>query len=176
VRNGGQAASNGSGPGSDDRADEERDQRDEDELDGDEVEGDDESDEDEDGDDTDDPSALARAEQIAAEEIAGSVGQALAELAASAPGVETRRTPRGADYLANGVLFARSDALTGSFRLRPEIATAALRTEGTRPSPLGREWVAFTPVRFDRYALDRVTAWFELARRVAGDGRGRGGR
>jgi hypothetical protein len=49
------------------------------------------------------------------------------------------------------------------------VASAALRTADTRPSPRGAGWIAFTPRSVDRFALDRAEAWVRLAhRRAAG--------
>ena len=53
--------------------------------------------------------------------------------------------------------------------LDPPVASAALRTADTRPSPRGAGWIAFTPRSVDRFALDRAEAWVRLAhRRAAG--------
>jgi hypothetical protein len=53
--------------------------------------------------------------------------------------------------------------------LDPPIASAALRTPDTRPSPRGAGWIAFTPKAADRFALDRAEAWIRLGyRRAAG--------
>ena len=52
--------------------------------------------------------------------------------------------------------------------LDPPIATAALKTPDTRPSPRGAGWIAFTPATTDRFALDRAEAWVRLAHRRAG--------
>lgn len=53
--------------------------------------------------------------------------------------------------------------------LDPPIASAALRTPDTRPSPRGAGWIAFTPRNADRFALDRAEAWIRLGhRRAAG--------
>jgi hypothetical protein len=51
--------------------------------------------------------------------------------------------------------------------LEPTIASAALRTADTRPSPRGTGWIAFTPRDIDRFALDRAEAWVRLAHRRA---------
>lgn len=52
--------------------------------------------------------------------------------------------------------------------LEPSVATAALRTPDTRPSPRGTGWIAFTPGVADRFALDRAEAWLRLGHRRAG--------
>ncbi len=53
--------------------------------------------------------------------------------------------------------------------LDPSVASAALRTPDTRPSPRGAGWIAFGPRQADRFALDRAEAWLRLGhRRAAG--------
>jgi hypothetical protein len=118
-----------------------------------------------------DPSAAAEAERIAAEAVAGTLTEALADLAAADDAIAVRPSGTITEYLVSGLAFARADGSTASFRLRPEIVAAAIRTDGTAASTLGREWVAFSPRRWDRYALDRAIAWFLLARRLAGERR-----
>ena len=44
-----------------------------------------------------------------------------------------------------------------------------MRTGGIRRSERGAQWVTFEPEQWDRYALDRATAWFELGRRLAAE-------
>lgn len=124
----------------------------------------------EDDDEPLDASAAAEAERRATEAVDGTLAQVLSELAAADPSIEVRANGTVVEYVVGGMAFARAEGSTASFRLRPEIAAAAARTDGTRPSPLGPGWVAFTPRRFDRYALDRATAWFELALRLASTG------
>ncbi len=53
-------------------------------------------------------------------------------------------------------------------RLDPPIAAAATRTPDTGPSPRGREWIRFNPRELDGHAVDRLTAWLDLAYRRAG--------
>jgi len=52
-------------------------------------------------------------------------------------------------------------------RLDPAIAAAAARTPDTAPSSRGREWVRFNPRELDAHAVDRLTAWLDLAYRRA---------
>lgn len=125
-----------------------------------------------DDDDDDEPvdaSAAAEAERIAAEAVAGTLTGALADLAAADDAIEVRPSGAVTEYMVGGLAFARADGPVASFRLRPEIVAAAIRTDGTAASMLGRDWVAFSPRRWDRYALDRAIAWFLLARRLAGE-------
>ena len=49
------------------------------------------------------------------------------------------------------------------------IAAAATRTPDTAPSSRGTEWVRFNPRELDGHAVDRLTAWFELAYRRAAE-------
>jgi hypothetical protein len=53
-------------------------------------------------------------------------------------------------------------------RLDAPIAAAATRTPDTGPSPRGPEWIRFNPRELDGHAVDRLTAWFDLAYRRAG--------
>ena len=116
-----------------------------------------------------DPAAAAEAARIAAEAVEGTLTGALAELAAADTSIRVSPSGAATEYALQGVPFARAQGPTASFRLRPEIAAAAIRTDGTAASALGPEWVAFRPLRWDRYALDRAIAWFLLARRLAGE-------
>ena len=54
-------------------------------------------------------------------------------------------------------------------RLDSLVAGAATRTPDAAPSPRGKEWVRFSPRALDGHAVDRLTAWFELAYRLAGE-------
>lgn len=60
-----------------------------------------------------------------------------------------------------------------AFRLDRMVAGAALRTPDVAPSPRGPEWVRFAPVAIDRFALDRATAWYDLAVKRATEDPGR---
>ena len=71
------------------------------------------------------------------------------------------------EYRMRGRPFAAASDASAEFRLRPEVAKAAVRTPDVRLSDRGPEWVAFTPTSLDRYALDRLTSWFEFAWRHA---------
>jgi hypothetical protein len=54
-------------------------------------------------------------------------------------------------------------------RLDAAIAAAATRTPDVAPSPRGKDWVRFSPRELDGHAIDRLTAWLELAYRRAGE-------
>ena len=124
-----------------------------------------------------DAEAAAEGARLAAEAVEGGLASALATLAAADPEVEVRSTLGVTEYAVGGAVggsvggsvFAAVDGRAGSFRLRPEIAAAALRTGGVRRSERGPDWVTFEPTQWDRYALDRATSWFELGRRLTGE-------
>ena len=58
-------------------------------------------------------------------------------------------------------------AASAAFRVGPEIGAAARNTPDAGDSPLGREWVAFSPSSLEGHAVDRLTAWFAAAYRRA---------
>jgi hypothetical protein len=66
-----------------------------------------------------------------------------------------------------GRVFAVVGAEMLEVALDGRVATAALATPDTRPSPRGAGWVAFTPATIDRFALDRAEAWVRYAHRRA---------
>ena len=97
-----------------------------------------------------------------------SLARLLDELAAAAPGVHVASS-NGSTTWARGTLeFAAATPWGVELRLEQAIAAAATRTPDTGPSPRGPEWVRFNPRELDSHAVDRVTAWFELAYRLAG--------
>ena len=92
----------------------------------------------------------------------GSLSEVVAETAAGI-GVAAREVEGGRDYLVGETIVVEVRGEVVSFRLRPDIAVAAARTPDAGPSPRGPEWVAFTPRSLDRFARDRIEAWFEFA-------------
>jgi hypothetical protein len=100
---------------------------------------------------------------------------AVDRLAGELAGVDRREVGKSVEYRRSSVLFATLKDGWLEFRLRPEIAAAALRTPDTAASPRGQEWVALAPAALDSFALDRATAWFELAWRLAGGPEAPGG-
>ncbi len=64
--------------------------------------------------------------------------------------------------------FAVLDGPSVELRLDPAIAAAALKTPDTAASARGPEWVRYAPRTLEGHDLDRLTAWFELAHRRAG--------
>jgi hypothetical protein len=77
-------------------------------------------------------------------------------------------TAEGTVWSRAGRLFAALGPDGIELRLDPAIAAAAIRTPDTGPSPRGPEWVRFNPRELDGHAVDRLTAWFDLAYRHAG--------
>jgi hypothetical protein len=96
----------------------------------------------------------------------------LDDLASEFPDVERREGPEGVDFLVGALQFARLTGVAAQFRLRPEIAEAAIRTPAVTASTLGREWVMFGPKGLDQYSLDRAQSWFELGHRLAAEAAG----
>lgn len=91
----------------------------------------------------------------------------LAELASADADVRTTATGATTTWLVNGVAFAVLAGDVVEIRLDPPIADAATRTPDTDSSPRGPEWVRFRPRRLDQHSMDRLDAWFGLARRRA---------
>ncbi|HMJ80967.1 MAG TPA: hypothetical protein VK592_07990 [Candidatus Dormibacteraeota bacterium] len=92
---------------------------------------------------------------------------ALLEDVADELGAERGDADGAREYRRAGVAFAASGEGGAEFRLRPDIAAAALRTPAVRPSERGQGWVRFEPQQLDQFGLDRATAWFEAAWREA---------
>ena len=106
-------------------------------------------------------------------EAAGlTLADVLEDLAADFPDVQARTDDAGVDYVVGARSFARVVGGIAHFRLRPEIAAAAARTPAVSASPVGPEWVAFSPASLDQYALDRAQSWFELGHRLAAESPG----
>ena len=95
--------------------------------------------------------------------------EAVDRLAGELDHVRRRGVGGAIEYDRAGVVFATREAGTLSFRLRAEIAEVALRTLDTAPSPRGGDWVALTASATDEFTVDRATAWFESAWRLAGE-------
>ncbi|MFI5258072.1 MAG: hypothetical protein ACHQ01_00455 [Candidatus Limnocylindrales bacterium] len=95
--------------------------------------------------------------------------ESMDRLAAELDGV--RRTHEGGAvrYARGGVVFAAREGGRLSFRLRPEVVEAALRTPDTSLSARGLQWITLSPTVEDSFTLDRAAAWFESAWRLAGE-------
>jgi hypothetical protein len=89
--------------------------------------------------------------------------------ASSIEGVERRAEAGGLRYALGGAEFAVVSGDRCAFRLRPEVAEAALGTPDVRPSAIGEGWVELAPVELDRFALDRAASWFAAAARYAAE-------
>lgn len=74
-----------------------------------------------------------------------------------------------AEYVRGATVFAARQGTIVSFRLRAEVAEAALGTADTGRSSRGAGWIALQPRVVDGFALDRALAWFESAWRLAGE-------
>jgi hypothetical protein len=96
-----------------------------------------------------------------------SLARLLDELAGSAPGVATTTGEGVTTWARAGTPFGVAGPAGVELRLERAIASAASRTPDAGPSPRGPEWVRFNPRELDAHAVDRVTAWFELAYRLA---------
>jgi hypothetical protein len=92
----------------------------------------------------------------------------LDELAADAPGVEATSLDGATTWLRGAQPFCATGPRGVELRLERAIAAAAARTPDAGPSSRGPEWVRFNPRELDAHAVDRVTAWFGLAYRLAG--------
>jgi hypothetical protein len=94
-------------------------------------------------------------------------------LAESADGVDEVSTTTGADgsieYVAGGrtVAVVAASGTTAEFQLTSAVASAAVRTPDTMPSPRGPGWVRFEPGDLDDHAIDRAVAWLGFAVRHA---------
>jgi hypothetical protein len=98
----------------------------------------------------------------------GSLGEAIESTAATFGDIDVEAAQEGSEYSTRGVVFASVGPVSASFLLPADVARGALGTPDTAPSPLGAGWIRFTPPTLDRFAVDRVQAWFVLAHRMAG--------
>ena len=104
------------------------------------------------------------------DELAGRIEQA----ASTFDGIERTVGESGVEYAIAGVTFAAVGMGRAAFRLRPDIADAALHTPGVRALDRGPGWIELQPAELDRFAIDRATSWFAAAARHAAEGeRGR---
>jgi hypothetical protein len=93
----------------------------------------------------------------------------LEELAASEAGITAAPVDGTTTWSRASRAFAAASGRGFEACLGREIAAAAMRTPDAGPSARGPEWVRFNPRELDVHAVDRVTAWFELAYRRAGE-------
>ena len=74
------------------------------------------------------------------------------------------------EWRLDGVAFAAYADGVAEFRLRREVAAAALRTPDVTTSAPGAGWVRFAPAVLDEFGADRARAWRESAWRLADEG------
>lgn len=100
--------------------------------------------------------------------VAAEITAALEETArALLPVASVERVGDEFVWSREGRRFAVQAGATASFRIGTEIGAAALRTPDVGGSPLGPDWVAFSPPTLDGHARDRLVAWFLAAHRRA---------
>ncbi len=95
------------------------------------------------------------------------LAELLEDVADELGGVQRRDLHGATEFVRGGIAFAISEPGGAEFRLRPDVAKAALRTPSVKGSERGPEWVRFAPEAVDQFVLDRATAWFEFAWRQA---------
>jgi hypothetical protein len=96
-------------------------------------------------------------------ELAAAVELAVAGL----EDVERREQGSTVEFSRTGTVFAAIEGTAASYHLSPAVARAALATPDTAKSARGADWVTFSPIAMDRFALDRAVAWLESAWRNA---------
>jgi len=102
-----------------------------------------------------------------------SPAEAIDRLAAELDGVTRRSTGGSIEFVRESSVFAVQSGTRLEFRLRPEVAAAALRTPATSKSARGADWIALDTATRDQFTVDRTVAWFEMGWRVAGESAGR---
>lgn len=93
----------------------------------------------------------------------------LCEAAEALDDAAVRSTAGGHEVVVGGAVVAVIDPGALEARLRPAVASAALRTPDTAPSDRGRGWVRFAPAELDDFARDRALAWLESAVRLGAE-------
>jgi hypothetical protein len=100
-------------------------------------------------------------------ELPASLEEALLLEADELPALTVQRVGARHEFRVGSRIVATLDGPVAEFRLDPAVATAALRTPGTRLSASAPDRIAFQPVELDLYALDRAVAWLRSAVRLA---------
>ncbi|MGD0018046.1 MAG: hypothetical protein ABSD62_02220 [Candidatus Limnocylindrales bacterium] len=100
---------------------------------------------------------------------APSLTEAIDRLADELDDVHRHKSGTVVEYVRGTTVFAVRQGAIASFRLRPEIAEAALRTADTVRSSRGAGWITLQWRVVDGFTLDRALAWFESAWRLAGE-------
>ena len=91
----------------------------------------------------------------------------LGEIAGDLEGATTTRLGVGFEVSAGGIVVGVVAGGVAELRLRPAVASAALRTPDVAASGRGPGWIRFAPATVDDFALDRAVAWLESAVRLA---------
>jgi hypothetical protein len=94
--------------------------------------------------------------------VLDAAGAALSDVRAAAAGPTT-------SWARGHQVFAVFDGSSVELRLDIPIAAAAMKTPDTTVSTRGPDWVRFSPATLDGHAVDRLTAWFALGYRRAGE-------
>jgi len=102
-------------------------------------------------------------------EVTDELATRIEAIAAAIPGIERHAVPEGTRYLLGGVEFAAISSGLASFRLRQDVAVAALKTPGVAASGRGPGWVELVARHLDQFTLDRATSWFGAAARFAAE-------
>lgn len=100
-------------------------------------------------------------------ELPESLEEALLIEAAELPELTVHTAGSRHEFSVGSRVVATLDGPVAEFRLYPAVASAALRTPGTRPSAAAPDRIAFQPDELDLYALDRAVAWLRSAVRLA---------
>jgi hypothetical protein len=98
-----------------------------------------------------------------------SLSDAIDRLADELEGIHRHESGTLVEYVRGATVFSVRQVTSISFRLRPEVAEAALRTSDAVRSSRGTGWITLQPRAVDGFALDRALAWFESAWRLAGE-------
>jgi hypothetical protein len=114
-----------------------------------------------------DPHEAAAGDAAADEDVDESLDERVEAVLEELEPVSRRRDGEVVLLAAGSRVFAVLGPDLLEVALDPPVASAALRTADTRPSPRGAGWIAFTPRSVDRFALDRAEAWVRLAHRRA---------
>ena len=98
-----------------------------------------------------------------------SLTEAIDRLADALDDIHRHESGTLVEYVRGVTVFAVLQGTIAGFRLRPEIAEAALQTADTVRSSRGAGWITLQPRAVDGFTLDRALAWFESAWRLAGE-------
>ncbi len=91
------------------------------------------------------------------------------QVAATIDGLDRRIDEDGVHYAIDGVPFSVVSGNRASFRLRPDVADAALKTPDVHAGRQGPGWVELETTEADQFALDRASSWFAAGARFASE-------